>query len=202
MLHTLRLRSHAVQLSPHKLSLTGLQKRTVCSPLPSLALCPSRLLEGASRQDVRHQVGSRYYPQRCDRVYKVCKDYNLHYTIIRVYSHPVMRLGKPVEHLQAALKAQAIADPILKITATIRQLGYALYLINDHLSWVGPITLMALFSRTLANCLLCNLFICNSRLIVPRLRSLQRIRLTESERTQTGLGLLVLVGGVNAFCSG
>jgi len=48
-----------------------------------------------------------------------------------------MRLGKPVEHLQAAIKAQAIADPILKITATIRQLGYAMYLINDHLSWVS-----------------------------------------------------------------
>lgn len=48
-----------------------------------------------------------------------------------------MRLGKPVEHLQAAVKAQAIADPILKITATIRQLGYAIYLLNDHLSWVS-----------------------------------------------------------------
>lgn len=49
-----------------------------------------------------------------------------------------MRLGKPMEHLQAAVKAQTIADPILKITAIIRQLGYAVYLINDHLSWVGP----------------------------------------------------------------
>lgn len=42
-----------------------------------------------------------------------------------------------MEHLQSALKAQSIADPILKITAIIRQLGYAAYLINDHLSWVG-----------------------------------------------------------------
>lgn len=48
-----------------------------------------------------------------------------------------MRLGKPMEHLQAALKAQTIADPVLKITATIRQLGYAMYLINDHLAWVS-----------------------------------------------------------------
>lgn len=53
----------------------------------------------------------------------------------------VMRLGKPMEHLQAAIKAQAIADPILKITATIRQLGYAMYLINDHLSWVSACSL-------------------------------------------------------------
>ncbi|KAK9896989.1 peroxisomal biogenesis factor 11 [Cystobasidium minutum MCA 4210] len=47
----------------------------------------------------------------------------------------VMRLGKPIEHLQAALKAQSIADPILKFTAIIRQLGYAAYLANDHLVW-------------------------------------------------------------------
>lgn len=48
----------------------------------------------------------------------------------------VMRLGKPMEHLQAAVKAMAVADPILKITAIARQLGYALYLANDHLVWV------------------------------------------------------------------
>lgn len=59
----------------------------------------------------------------------------------------VMRLGKPMEHLQAALKAQAIADPILKITATIRQLGYAIYLINDHLSWVGHVHSLFCFTK-------------------------------------------------------
>lgn len=42
-----------------------------------------------------------------------------------------------MEHLQSAIKAQSIADPILKITAIIRQLGYAAYLVNDHLSWVS-----------------------------------------------------------------
>jgi len=47
----------------------------------------------------------------------------------------VMRLGKPMEHLQSAIKAQSIADPILKFTAIVRQLGYAAYLVNDHLSW-------------------------------------------------------------------
>lgn len=50
-----------------------------------------------------------------------------------------MRLGKPMEHLQAAVKAQGVADPILKITAIIRQLGYAVYLFNDHLVWVSNI---------------------------------------------------------------
>jgi len=49
----------------------------------------------------------------------------------------VMRLGKPMEHLQAAVKAMAVADPILKITAIARQLGYALYLANDHLVWLN-----------------------------------------------------------------
>lgn len=42
-----------------------------------------------------------------------------------------------MEHLQSAIKAQSIADPILKFTAIIRQLGYAAYLVNDHLSWVS-----------------------------------------------------------------
>lgn len=42
-----------------------------------------------------------------------------------------------MEHLQAAIKAQGIADPVLKITAIVRQLGYAVYLLNDHLVWVS-----------------------------------------------------------------
>ena len=47
-----------------------------------------------------------------------------------------MRYGKPLEHFQAAVKAVALNDPILRITAIVRQLGYAFYLLNDHLIWV------------------------------------------------------------------
>ena len=47
-----------------------------------------------------------------------------------------MRLGKPMEHFQAAVKAVAIGDPVLKLAAIVRQLGYAFYLLNDHLVWV------------------------------------------------------------------
>jgi len=47
----------------------------------------------------------------------------------------VMRLGKPMEHFQAAVKAVAIGDPVLKLAAIVRQLGYAFYLLNDHLVW-------------------------------------------------------------------
>lgn len=47
-----------------------------------------------------------------------------------------MRIGKPLEHLQAAVKALDISDPVLKITAFGRQLGYAGYLFNDMLVWV------------------------------------------------------------------
>jgi peroxin-11B len=47
-----------------------------------------------------------------------------------------MRIGKPVEHLQAATKALDIADPIIKLTAFARQIGYAGYLVNDMLAWV------------------------------------------------------------------
>jgi len=47
-----------------------------------------------------------------------------------------MRLGKPFEHFQAAIKALAVGDPVLRITAIIRQLGYAFYLLHDHVIWV------------------------------------------------------------------
>jgi peroxin-11B len=48
-----------------------------------------------------------------------------------------MRIGKPVEHAQAAVKALDIADPVLKLTALGRQIGYAGYLVNDMLIWVN-----------------------------------------------------------------
>lgn len=49
-----------------------------------------------------------------------------------------MRIGKPVEHLQAAVKSLDVSDPVLKLTALGRQLGYATYLFNDMLVWVSP----------------------------------------------------------------
>lgn len=49
-----------------------------------------------------------------------------------------MRIGKPLEHAQAAVKALDIADPVLKLTALGRQIGYAGYLVNDMLIWVRP----------------------------------------------------------------
>lgn len=47
-----------------------------------------------------------------------------------------MRIGKPVEHLQAALKTLDVSDPFLRLTALGRQLGYAAYLFNDMLVWL------------------------------------------------------------------
>jgi len=47
-----------------------------------------------------------------------------------------MRIGKPLEHAQAAVKALDVSDPVLKFTALGRQLGYAGYLFNDMLVWV------------------------------------------------------------------
>lgn len=49
----------------------------------------------------------------------------------------VMRIGKPVEHLQAAVKGLDLTDPVLKFTTIGRQLGYAGYLVNDTLVWVS-----------------------------------------------------------------
>lgn len=47
-----------------------------------------------------------------------------------------MRIGKPVEHLQAAIKSLDVSDSFLKLTAVGRQIGYAVYLFNDMLVWL------------------------------------------------------------------
>lgn len=53
--------------------------------------------------------------------------------------HEVMRLGKPLEHLQAALRATLTAGPIEETLTTIaRQLGYFGYLTYDAVVWVRP----------------------------------------------------------------
>ena len=52
-----------------------------------------------------------------------------------------MRIGKPLEHAQAAVKALDVSDPVIKFTALGRQLGYAGYLFNDMLVWVRPCSL-------------------------------------------------------------
>ncbi|KZT74765.1 peroxisomal biogenesis factor 11 [Daedalea quercina L-15889] len=52
----------------------------------------------------------------------------------------LMRLGKPIEHLQAALRAaQVAAEPGEQITTICRQLGYFGYLTYDTLVWANAI---------------------------------------------------------------
>lgn len=49
-----------------------------------------------------------------------------------------MRLGKPLEHLQAALKATHVSTATGEQITTIgRQLAYAGYLTYDSLIWVS-----------------------------------------------------------------
>lgn len=49
-----------------------------------------------------------------------------------------MRIGKPLEHAQAAVKSLDIQDSVLKLTTVGRQVGYAGYLVHDMLVWVRP----------------------------------------------------------------
>jgi peroxin-11B len=50
----------------------------------------------------------------------------------------VMRLGKPIEHLQAALQATFTSGPIEETVTTIaRQLSYSAYLTFDAIVWVS-----------------------------------------------------------------
>jgi len=58
---------------------------------------------------------------------------------------PVMRLGKPLEHLQAALRATTDTGPMGEQVTTIgRQLGYAAYLSYDSIIWVSRLDLHCL----------------------------------------------------------
>ncbi|PKI82401.1 Peroxisomal membrane protein PMP27 [Malassezia vespertilionis] len=50
-------------------------------------------------------------------------------------SRKLFRIGKFLEHFQAALKATSISDAVVRFTAIGRQLGYAMYLILDALQW-------------------------------------------------------------------
>ncbi|KAK4705211.1 hypothetical protein P7C70_g996, partial [Phenoliferia sp. Uapishka_3] len=61
-----------------------------------------------------------------------------------------MRIGKPLEHGQAAVKAFEIPDPFLKFTALGRQLGYAGYLINDMLIWAHTAKVRPFTAPTIA----------------------------------------------------
>lgn len=51
-------------------------------------------------------------------------------------SRKLMRVGKFLEHFQAALKATTIQDPVVSYAAIGRQLGYGFYLILDTLQWI------------------------------------------------------------------
>jgi len=59
-----------------------------------------------------------------------------------------MRIGKPLEHLQAAQKSLEIRDFIMKLTAVGRQVCYAVYLINDTLIWANATKVLPLSPLT------------------------------------------------------
>lgn len=66
-------------------------------------------------------------------------------------SRKLMRLGKPLEHLQAALKAtKELSDPILGICGIGRQISYAIYLFNDMLIWAAKIKFITIDKSDLA----------------------------------------------------
>jgi len=61
----------------------------------------------------------------------------------------MMRLGKPLEHLQAALRATTSTGPMGELITTIgRQLGYAGYLAYDSIIWANSIKVVNLSNAT------------------------------------------------------
>jgi len=61
-----------------------------------------------------------------------------------------MRIGKPLEHLQAAIQTLDVSDPFLRLTALGRQLGYAAYLFNDMLVWLHTARVRPFTGQTIA----------------------------------------------------
>ncbi|KAF9474478.1 peroxisomal biogenesis factor 11 [Pholiota conissans] len=61
----------------------------------------------------------------------------------------LLRLGKPLEHLQAALRATLSAGPIQEIITTVaRQIGYFGYLTYDSIVWANNIKFVTLAPET------------------------------------------------------
>ncbi|KAF4623095.1 hypothetical protein D9613_001914 [Agrocybe pediades] len=61
----------------------------------------------------------------------------------------LMRLGKPLEHLQAALRASLSSGPIEETLTTVaRQIGYFGYLSYDAIVWAHSIKFIALSPET------------------------------------------------------
>ncbi|KIM85398.1 hypothetical protein PILCRDRAFT_360634 [Piloderma croceum F 1598] len=61
----------------------------------------------------------------------------------------MMRLGKPLEHLQAALRATTGTGPMGEQITTIgRQLGYAGYLAYDSIIWANSVNFVKLSKQT------------------------------------------------------
>jgi len=64
----------------------------------------------------------------------------------------VMRLGKPIEHLQAALQATFTSGPIGETVTTIaRQLSYSCYLTFDAIVWVSLASFFVLSQSPVLN---------------------------------------------------
>ncbi len=69
-------------------------------------------------------------------------------------SYPVLRLGKPIEHLQAALRAALATAPVgEQLTTIARQISYFFFLSYDAIVWVRPSNAAAfrLLMRSKAN---------------------------------------------------
>jgi peroxin-11B len=61
----------------------------------------------------------------------------------------LLRLGKPVEHLQAALRASTASGPALEqITTAGRQLAYFIYLTYDAFVWANAVKFISLSPET------------------------------------------------------
>lgn len=93
------------------------------SPSRTRRAAPRRTLSTGWRTPVLTQRGPRAVPPSWN-------------ALLTTLPLTVMRIGKPLEHLQAAIKTLDVSDPFLKLTAAGRQLGYAAYLFNDMLVWL------------------------------------------------------------------
>ncbi|KAI0287005.1 peroxisomal biogenesis factor 11-domain-containing protein [Russula aff. rugulosa BPL654] len=81
-----------------------------------------------------------------DKVYRATQYFA---RFLRALSRKLLRLGKPLEHLQAALRAaQSAGDLKEQLTTIARQLAYFGYLGYDSVVWANAIKLITLKPET------------------------------------------------------
>lgn len=72
-------------------------------------------------------------------------------TIIIIFFFTVLRFGRFIESLQAALRTVSHSDKTIRICVTFSKIGHSLYLLCDHFLWLNKNNLISIDINKWAN---------------------------------------------------